>query len=160
VAEPGQHRRARRRGLVAADQRLAGLDQREGLGGVDAERLEHLGREDLAHAALERQPPVALPRPRRLARPLGAEIEKPAVLEVAHLGEEKPAPVAEVGVVGAELVPVVAQRQRLGQAAGQRLEAAEMPDPARLVEMREADPCGPAIVAEPQPRRRKIGRAN
>ena len=44
-------------------ERLAGLDEREGLRGVDAERLEHLGGEDLAHAALQRQPPVAAARP-------------------------------------------------------------------------------------------------
>ena len=46
-------------GSSSRAQLLAGFDQRKGLGGVDAERLEHLGREDLAHAALERQPPVA-----------------------------------------------------------------------------------------------------
>ena len=126
VAEADQHRRARRRGLVAAAERLAGLDEREGLRGVDPERLEHLGREDLAHAALQRQPPVAAARPGRRARALGAEVEQPAVDEVARLGEEKAAAVAEVGVVGPELVAVVAQRQRLGEAAGQRLEAAEV----------------------------------
>ena len=38
------------------------------LRGVDPERLEHLGRQHLAHPALERQPPVAEPAVRRLAR--------------------------------------------------------------------------------------------
>ena len=112
-------------------ERLAGLDQREGLRGVDAERLEHLGGEDLAHAALQRQPAVAAARPGRRARALGAEVEQAAVDEVAHLGEEEAAAVAEVGVVDAELVAVVAQRQRLGEAAGQRLEAAEVAGSSR-----------------------------
>ena len=79
VDEADEDRGAGRRGLVAADQRLAGLDQREGLRGVDAERLEHLGGEDLAHAALERQPAVAHARPGRRARALGAEVEQAAV---------------------------------------------------------------------------------
>ena len=112
VAEPDQHRRAGRRGLVAALQRLAGLDQREGLRGVDAERLEHLGREHLAHAALQRQPPVAEAAVGRLARALGAEVEQPA-RAVAELGEQEAAAVADVGIVHAELVAVIAQRQRL-----------------------------------------------
>ena len=100
--------------------------RREGLGGVDAERLEHLGGEDLAHAALQRQPAVAAARPGGLARALGAEVEQAAVGEVAQLGEQEAAAVADVGVVHAELVAVVAQRQRLGEVAGQRLEAGEM----------------------------------
>ena len=48
-------------------QLLAGLDQREGARGVDAQRLEHLGRQHLAHAALERQAAVAGAAPRRRA---------------------------------------------------------------------------------------------
>ena len=70
VAEADQHRGAGGRGLVAARERLAGLDEREGLRGVDAERLEHLGGEDLAHAALQRQPPVAAARPAGGPEPL------------------------------------------------------------------------------------------
>ena len=119
------------RGLVAALELFAGLDQREALGGIDAQRFEHLGRQHLAHAALERQPAVAAARPRRAARALGAEIEQAAVVEVIALGEEEAAAVAEVGIVGAELVAVIAQRQRLREAAGQRLEAAEMGEPLR-----------------------------
>ena len=53
MRQPHQYAGARRRGLVAANQRLAGFDQAEGLGGVDAERLQHLGGEDFAHAALQ-----------------------------------------------------------------------------------------------------------
>ena len=152
-------------------QRLAGLDQREGLGGVDAERLEHLGGEDLAHAALQRQPAVAAARPGGGARALGAEVEQAAVGEVARLGEEKAAAVAEVGVVGAELVAVVAQRQRLGEAAGQRLEAAEVARSSRRRRGRRgrcAPPsgrCGSAAASRESPpgapgrRRRRRGAA-
>ena len=91
---------------------LAGLDQAEGFRGVDAERLQHLGGEHLAHAALQRQAAVGGARPGRAAAALGAEVEQPAVLEVVHLGEEEAAAVAELGVVNAELVAVIAQRQR------------------------------------------------
>ena len=77
VAEPRQHRRAGRRGLVAALQRLAGLEQREALRGVDAQRFEHLGRQHLADPALERQPAVGVAAVGRLARALGAEVEQP-----------------------------------------------------------------------------------
>ena len=58
VAEPDQDRRAGRRRLVVARQLLTGLDQAEGLGGVDPQGLEHRAGEQLAHAALERQPTV------------------------------------------------------------------------------------------------------
>ena len=80
------------------------------LGGVDAERLQHFRRQNLAHAALERQPSVAATRPRRLAAALGAEIEQAAVLGVAQLREEEAATVAEISVVYAELMAVIAQR--------------------------------------------------
>ena len=76
------------------------------------ERFEHLGREHFAHAALQRQPAVAGAAVGRLARALGAEVEQ-AVLVVAQLREEEAAAVADVGVVHAELVAVIAQRQRL-----------------------------------------------
>src|SRR5262249_47746932 len=87
MAEPDEHGRARRRGLVAAEEHLAGLEERERLRGVDAERLEHRGREDLADATLQGEPPVALARPRRLAAALRAEVEEAAVLGVAELRE-------------------------------------------------------------------------
>ena len=113
VLEADEDGRAGRGGLVAALERLAGLDQREGLRGLDAERFEHLGGEQLAHAALQRQPAVAEAAVGRLARALGAEIEEPAV-RVAQLREQEAAAVADVGIVHAELVAVIAQRQRLG----------------------------------------------
>ena len=156
VAEPGQHRRARRRGLVAAHQLLAGLEQGEGLRRVDAQRLEHLGRQHLAHAALQRQPAVAEAAVGRLARALGAEVEQ-AVRVVAQLGEQEAAAVADLGIVHAELVAVIAQRQRLRQVVGQRLEAAEMRFPV-VIELAEADAIGPALVEEARDRRREARR--
>jgi hypothetical protein len=158
VAEAHQHRGAGRRGLVAADQRLAGLDQREGLGGVDAERLEHLGGEEFAHAALEGQASVTAARPGRLAGALGAEVEQAAVDRVAQLGEEEAATVADLGVVGAELVAVVAQGQRFLEAAGQGFEPAEMREPAPRAEEAEADAGGPSVISEAQVGAGKLGR--
>src|SRR5690606_23872963 len=78
---------------------------------------------------LQRQPPIAAARPGRPPRALGAQIEQPAVGQVFELGKEKAAAVAEIGIVALELVAVITQRQRLGETAGQRLEAAEMGDP-------------------------------
>ena len=107
-------------------------------------------------ARISRTPPFSVSRPSPprdqgvCAGALGAEVEQPAVDEVAALRVEEAAAVAEVGVVGAELVAVVAQRQRLGQAAGQRLEAAEVGDPVGVVEAVEAEPRRPAVVAEAQ----------
>ena len=83
MAKARQHRRAGRRGLVAALERLAGLEQGEALRGVDAERLEHFGREHFAHAAFQRQPAVGVAAVGRLPRALGAEVEQPAA---AHRG--------------------------------------------------------------------------
>ena len=158
MAQPDQHRRARRRGLVAAHQLLAGLDHREGLAGVDAQRLEHLGGEDLAHRAFQRQPPVGGAAPRRRPEPLvPRSSSRPCA--IAQLGEQEPAPVADLGVVHPELMAVIAQRERLRQVAGQRLEAPEMARSiARRVRLVQPDRGGPAIVAEAQARAREIGR--
>ena len=59
---------------------LAGLEQREALRRVDAERLEHLGRQHFADAALEGQPAVGRAAVWRLARTLGAEVEQAVAL--------------------------------------------------------------------------------
>ena len=160
VAEPHEHRRARRRGLVAALERFAGLDQREAARGRNAERFEHLGRQHFANAALERQPPVAEAAVRRLPRSLGAEVHQPAVA-VAHLREQESAPVADIGIVHAELVPVIAQRERLLERAGEGREAPEMRDPFRRRSACRARPppprgrCGSAgsFAGNPPPRR-------
>ena len=112
MAEPGEDRRAGRRRLVAALELLAGLEQREGLRGVHTERFEHLGRKHFAHPALQGQPAVGGAAVGRLARTLGAEVEQPAV-GLAKLGEQEAAAIADVRIVHAELVAVIAQRQRL-----------------------------------------------
>ena len=127
------------------------------LRGLDAERLQHLGGEHLAHAALQRQPAVAEAAVRRLARALGAEVEQPA-RAVAQLREQEAAAVADVGVVHAELVAVIAQRQRLREVVRQRLEAAEMADPLLVAQPVEPDRRRRAVVAEAQDRLREIGR--
>jgi hypothetical protein len=113
VAQAHQHRRARRRGLVGAEELLAGLEQAERLRGVDAEGLEHLGGQHLAHPALEGEAAVSVSRPRGSTAALGAQIQEAFVLRVEELGVEEAAAVAEVRVVHPELMPVVAERQRL-----------------------------------------------
>ena len=144
VAEPGQHRRTSRRRLVAAHQLLARFEQSEGLRRVDAQRLEHLGRQHLAHAALQRQPAVAEPAVGGLAGAFGAEIEE-APRAVAQLGEKEAAPVADFRIVAAELVAVIAQRQGLRQVVGKRLEAVEVRFPVCAA---QTDFFGPALVEE------------
>ncbi len=123
------------------------------------ERLEHLGRQHLAHRALQRQPAVARAAPRRLPAALGAEVHEPPAV-VAALREEEAPPVAEVGVVGAELVAVIAERERLRQAAGQRREAGEMRDPVGIAQALEADRRRGAVVPEAEDRLRKVGGAD
>ena len=97
MLEPDQHGGSGGGGLVIALERLAGFDQREGLRGFGAERLEHFGREQLAHGALQRQPAVAGAAIGGLARALGAEIEQ-AVLPVPELREQEAAAIAYVGL--------------------------------------------------------------
>ena len=124
VAQADEHRRAGGRRLVAAVELLAGLDEGEGAGRLDAQRLQHLGREDLAHAAFQREAPVAEAAMGRLPRSLGAEVHQPAA-PVAHLREQEAAAVADLGIVHAELVAVIAQRQRRGERSLQRLVSAK-----------------------------------
>ena len=130
-----------------AVQRLAGLDQRERLAGIDPKRLQHFGGQHLAHAAFQRQPTIGGARPWGSARALGGEIEEALVFEVIGLRKQEPAPIAEEGIIGLKLMAVIAQRQRLLEAAGQRLEAAEMGDPLLIGQTIEADPRGPALIA-------------
>jgi hypothetical protein len=118
-------------------------------------RLEHLGRQDFANAALQCQPSVAEPAVRRLPRSLGAEVHQAAAI-VAQLGEGEAATVADVRIVLAELVPVIAQRQRLRQRVGQRREATERPGPFLVAQRVEPHLRRGAIVAEAQYRLRKI----
>src|SRR5918993_1342604 len=147
VAEPGQDRRAGRRGLVAANQFLARLEQGERLGGVDSECLEHLGGEDFANPALERQPAVRRSAVGGLAGAFGSEVKQPISI-VAKLREQEAAAIADVGIVHPELVAVVAERERLLEVIGERLEAAEMRRPLSVVEIAETDPIGSAATQQ------------
>ena len=158
MAEPNQHRRAGRRRLVAACQRFAGLDQAERFGCVDAERFEILGRKDFTHTALQGEPSIAPPRPRCLSRALGAEIEQSSVVEIVQLREQKSAAVAEVGIVTAELMAVITQRQRRWMRAGQRFEFSEMRNPFVVAQRVEPDALCPALVAMTNDVLRKIRR--
>ena len=157
MRQPHENAGSCRRGFVIPVQRLAGLDQRERLRGVHAKRFEHRGGQHLAHTALEREAAIAAPRPRRLPATLGAEIEQAAAI-IAQLGEKEAAPVAKVRVVGAELMPVIAQRQRRVEAARQRPEAPEMREPFGIVQRIQPDAGIPAPVAIAQDCCRKIRR--
>ena len=77
---------------------------------------------------------------------------------VAHLGKGETATVAQIGIVVAELMAVIAQSERAGQRVRQRREPAEMPGPFVVVERRQTDLCGGAIVAEAELGAGKIGR--
>jgi hypothetical protein len=76
------------------------------------------------------------------------------------LGEQKAPAIAEIGVVGAELVAVITQRQRCFEAVGERLEAAEMLQPDCVRQHVEANLDGGAIIAETQNGGGKIGWRN
>src|SRR5690606_2568188 len=122
--------------------------------------LEHFGGQHLAHATLEGKPAVATARPGRPARALGAEIEQPPVFEVVSLCEEKAPAIAQIGIVGTELVTVIAQGKWLRQRARQGLKAPEMGKPLRIAEPIEPHASGPALVAMAQHGLREIGRRN
>ncbi len=156
MAEPDHHRRAGGGGFIAAFQRFAGFDQREGARRLDTKRLEHFGGEDLAHAALQRQAAIAETAPRRLAAALGGEVHQP-VATIAQLREQETAPVADIGIVHAELMAVIAQRERLIEAAPKRLEPAEMRQPVGIAQAIQPNLRRRAVVAETQPRLREVG---
>lgn len=161
MAQPNQRGGAGGGGLVMPLQRFAGFDHREGLAGIDALRFEHFGGEDLAHGAFQRQAPVGGAAPRGLASALGAAIEQAASIQcigsVAHLGKEETAPVADLGVVHAELVAVVTQRQRLRQIAGKGFEPAEMAGPLLVRQIIQPDRRVPAAIAVAEQSLREIG---
>ena len=85
----------------------------------------------------KRQPPVAGAGVRRLARALGPEVEQAAAAELVKLGVEETPPVADLRVVAAELVAVIAHRQRAGLRARQGFEAHEGAGPLVLTELLE-----------------------
>ena len=150
VGKPQEHTGARGRRLVAANQFFPGFDQAEALGCVDAHGFQHLRREDFTNAALEREPSVAAPRPGRPAASLCPKVKQAPIPGVSQLCEKKPPAIAKVWIIGAELMPVIAQRQRLWECAGQRLEAAEMSNPFVVAERVEAHARRPSLVSKAQ----------
>ena len=155
VAEPGQHRRAGGRGLVAAPSSLAGLEQGEGLRRVDAQRLEHLGRQHLADAALQGQPAVAAAAVGRLAAALGAEVEQ-AVLDRRAAGRRGsrgrrrcPDCTRGTGGRGSE-----APAARSGCRAAAR--TGRNGAPSLVAQVAQADPLRPAAVEEARRALREI----
>ena len=158
VRQPHQDRRTGRRRLVAPLQRLAGLDQGEGAAGRNPQGLQHRGRQNLAHPAFQGQPTVAAARPGRLARSLGSQIQQTGpraaprsrrLRRLPHLGRQKAAPVAQVGVVVTELMAVIAHRQR-PRLARQGFEPAEGGDPFGLAQPVQPHLGGGALIAETQ----------
>jgi hypothetical protein len=86
-------------------------------------------------------------RPWCLPAPLGSEVEKPSILGIPNLREEKATPIPEMRIVGSELMAVIAQGERLLEATGQRTEATEMIDPFLIGKGIESNPPRPALVA-------------
>ena len=75
MTQPNQDRCARGRWFIVSCQPLTGLEQAERLRRGNAEGFEHLRRQHLADAALERQSTVTTARPTRRAAPLRSEVE-------------------------------------------------------------------------------------
>ncbi len=147
VRQPHHDGRSCRRRLVMSLKVFARLDQRQDAAGRHAQAVQHGRRQRLARPALQRQPPVGMTRPRRLARAFGAQVEKAGFFcfpnaslaeggclrDFPHLRRQEAAPVADVGVVNAELMAVIAHGHGAGL-AGQGLEPAEMGDPFRVAQ--------------------------
>ena len=104
--------------------------------------LKVVGSQNLAHAALECEATIALSRPAGLAGPLCAEIEQTALV-IAQLGKEEPSSVAKVGIVGAELVTVIAHGQRGLEIPWQRIESGEVIQPVFVVQVCKANTVSP-----------------
>ena len=73
-------------------------------------------------------PAIAEAAVRGLTGAFSAEVHEAAVV-VAHLAEQETAAVAYVGIIVAELVAVITQRERLGERTGEGFELAKMGDP-------------------------------
>ena len=117
MAEPHQHRRARRRRLIPAHQVFARFDDRECLGGFNAKRLQHLGRQYLADGPLQCQSPVAVAAVWCSPRTFGAKVQQ-APQMITHLRKQETATIADIGIIVPELMPVITQRQWLWQIVG------------------------------------------
>ena len=78
---------------------------------------------------------------------------------VAQLREQEAAAVADVGIVHAELMAVIAQRQRLREVVRAAARSgAKWREPLLVVEPVQPDRGRPAVVAEAQDRLREVGR--
>ena len=159
MAQPGKDGGTGGRRLVPAHQFLTGLDDGEGLRGIDPECLEHLCRQQFAHRALERKPSVGSAAVWRLPRSLGAQIHQASVGS-AQLRVQEAAPVADFGIVHAELVAMVSQCQRALQITAQRFEPAEMGDPVVIRKMIQPHAGRRPIIAPAQLRLRKCRRGD
>ena len=186
VRQPHHDGGARRRRLVVPLKVFARLDQGQDAAGRNAKALQHGRRQRLAHPALQRQPPVRMARPRRLTRAFGAQVEKatwksaiardavarclrgvavPIALLAEqgclrgfpHLRRQKAAPVADFGIVHAELVAVVAHGHGAGL-AGQGIETAEMGEPFGVAQRLQPHRRRRPVVAQAQDRLREVGR--
>jgi len=152
VTEPHQHRRAGRRGFVAALQRLAGLDQREAARGRTP-----------SASSIRWRAPRALPPWLSRPSPSGSTGVRPEPFVPKSINrrpnralrDRKPRP-SPISGLYTRTDAVVAQRQRRGQAAGRGAKAAEMGDPCGIVETSEADCARGAIVAKAQ---RRLGKS-
>ncbi|MNE18181.1 hypothetical protein D3C80_1112010 [compost metagenome] len=82
--------------------------------------------------------------------------EQGGLRDFPHLRRQEAAPVAEVGVVGAELMAVIAHGDRSGL-AGQGLETAEVGAPFVVAQGLQPDAGGRAVVAHAQDRLGKVG---
>jgi hypothetical protein len=149
MRQAGQNRRTCRAGFIPAMEMLAGFHHAQRFGRVGAQGFEHFGRQNFAHRAFQRQTAIALTAPWRGARTLGAKVEQ-AARAIAHLGKQETAPVAQLRIINPELMPVIAQRQRLGQIAFQRLKPAEMVEPCRIVETGKANGRRMALITPAQ----------
>src|SRR3546814_5121468 len=101
MTEAYQDRGSGGRRLITARQFLAGLDQREGLAGVHAQRFQHFRGQYLADAALQSQPTVAKTAVGRPSRSFGAKVKQPT-RAIAKLREKKAPAVADIGIIRSE----------------------------------------------------------
>ena len=69
---------------------------------------------------------------------------------VPNLRESEPAPVTDLGIVHAELVAVVPQRDRLRHVVGQGLEPRHVARPVLVTELAEAHRLVPTAIAKAQ----------
>ena len=144
-----EHGRARGAGFIAALQRLAGFNEAERTRCGNAERLEHRRGQHFAHAALQRQASVPRAGPGGCPRALGGEIEQSPADRLAHLGEQEPAAIAQIGIVNAELMAVIAHRQRLAEVTRQGFETREVRAPLVIGEGLQTGRRRGARVAKP-----------